>query len=69
MDEPRVALALRFLLRDDNDGSVQVYVSRLDVPGLLRSAASVPDEEEQIAERVACPNPGSAARQLAAVND
>jgi hypothetical protein len=65
VDELRVALALRFLLGDDDDGSVQVYVPRLDMPGLLRSAAGVPDEEEQVAEGVAFPNPSDCLRHPA----
>jgi hypothetical protein len=57
MDESRVTLALRFFLGDDDDRSLQIDVTRFDVPGFLWPTAGVPDEQEQIPEGVAFLNP------------
>ena len=45
-------LPLRLFVQDDDALLIQLDVPGLDVSGLLRAAARMPNEQEQVAERV-----------------
>jgi hypothetical protein len=58
VDDTRVTLALRLVLRDDDSLVIQLNVPGFDVPGLLRPAARMPEEQEEVAEGVALAQAG-----------
>ncbi len=48
-----ITLPFRFFLRDNDEFVIQLNVPGLDVAGLLRPAARMSDEQEQVAEGIA----------------